>query len=65
MEYKKKERKKDKKGHQPISRVLSEFCQNTSGHGFQYWVTASSAVEQALWVVVVLVGFTTGLIMVS
>ena len=49
----------------PLSKVLSEFCQNTSGHGFHYWVNAGSAVERALWVGVVLAGFTAALILVG
>ena len=64
MEYKKRRRKDDKDGR-PLSKTLSEFCQNTSGHGFHYWVTAGSAVERALWVGVVLAGFTAALILVS
>ena len=47
------------------SQVLSDYCQNTSGHGFQYWVSAGSAVERALWVAVVLAGFTTAFVLVN
>ena len=44
---------------------LLNTLQKTSGHGFHYWVTAGSAVERALWVGVVLAGFTAALILVS
>ena len=64
MEYKTR-RRKDDRDRTPLSKILSEFCQNTSGHGFHYWVTAGTAVERALWVGVVLAGFTAALILVS
>ena len=48
-----------------ISKVLSDYCQNTSGHGFQYWVSAGSAVERVLWIAVVLAGFTLALFLVT
>ena len=48
-----------------ISQVLTDFCQNTSGHGFQYWVSASTYFERTLWVCIVACGFTFASIMVS
>ena len=48
-----------------ISQVLTDFCQNTSGHGFQYWVSASTYFERILWICIVACGFTFASIMVS
>ena len=58
-------KKRDLTTRPSISKALSDYCQNTSGHGFQYWVSAESAVERFLWVVVVLVGFITALFLVT
>ena len=44
--------------------VFSDFCQNTSGHGFQYWVSAGSQLERLLWVAIVAFGFSAASIMV-
>ena len=49
----------------PATRVLKEYCENTTAHGFQYWVTARSSAEKVLWVAIVLTGFVTGILMVS
>ena len=38
------------------SQVLSDYCANTTGHGFQYWFSAGSTLERAFWVVVVFIG---------
>ena len=67
MEYKTRRRsdESDDRDRIPLSKILSQFCRNTSGHGFHYWVTAGTAVERALWVGVVLAGFTAALILVS
>ena len=48
-----------------LPHVLSDFCQNTSAHGFQYWVSAGSLPERLLWIVIVGCGFTLASIMVS
>ena len=41
-----------------LPQVFSDFCQNTSGHGFQYWVSAGSFFERLLWIGIVVSGFT-------
>lgn len=56
---------KDPAPQPSISKVLSDYCQNTSGHGFQYWVSAESSVERVVWIAVVLAGFTTALFLVT
>ena len=48
-----------------FSEVLLDFCQNTSAHGFQYWVSAGSLIERLLWIVIVACGFTFASIMVG
>lgn len=47
-----------------LPQVFSDFCQNTSAHGFQYWVSTGSLVERLLWIVIVACGFTFASIMV-
>ena len=45
--------------------VLTDYCANTTGHGFQYWFSAGTTLERAFWVVVVFIGLLLGLVMVS
>ena len=67
MEGKEKSAKGKKKDIKlpKFSQILFEFCQETSGHGIQYWVSARSTVEKVSWVIVVLIGFVTASMMVS
>ena len=48
-----------------VSRVLKDYCETCSGHGFQYWVADSTALEKLFWVVVVLFLFTSGALLVN
>ena len=48
-----------------ISKTLAKYCENCSGHGFQYWVADVSVFEKLLWVAVVLFFFTSGAVMVN
>ena len=50
---------------QSVSKILKDYCENCSGHGFQYWVADSSVLEKLFWVVVVLFFFTSGTVMVN
>lgn len=61
MEDKRPKEKKLEK----LSKILSDYCANTTGHGFQYWVSARSRFERVLWVAVVVAGFSLSLIAVS
>ena len=47
-----------------LPQVFSDFCQNTSAHGFQYWVSAGSLLERLLWISIVASGFTIAFLMV-
>ena len=58
-------KKRDPTPRPSMSKALTDYCQNTSGHGFQYWVSAESPVERVLWVAVVLLGFATALFLVT
>ena len=49
----------------PLNGVLKAYCENTTAHGFQYWISARSVAEKLLWVAIVLIGFATALISVS
>ena len=48
-----------------VTKILRDYCENCSGHGFQYWVADSSAIEKSFWVAVVLFFFTSGAVMVN
>jgi hypothetical protein len=34
-----------------------EYCETTTVHGFQYWVSAPGHLEKLFWVIVVITGF--------
>ena len=48
-----------------LRQVLTDFCQNTSAHGFQYWVSSDSYFERLLWVAIVAFGFLTAYLLVQ
>ena len=48
-----------------LIQVLSDYCKNTSAHGFQYWISSSSGLERLLWIAIVIAGFTSASVMVS
>lgn len=48
-----------------LRQVLTDFCQNTSAHGFQYWVSSDSYFERLLWVAIVAFGFSTAYLLVQ
>ena len=48
-----------------IVQVLSDYCQNTTIHGIQYWISAGTVVERVLWVGIVCIGFATAFTLVS
>ena len=39
---------------------VSAYCENTTVHGFAYWVSAPRAAEKLAWVAVVIAGFAAG-----
>ena len=60
-----KVRKKKAQSDHSVSKILKDYCENCSGHGFQYWVADSSVLEKLFWVAVVLFFFTSGAAMVN
>ena len=59
-----KRKKKAPENVKSLRHVFSDFCQNTSAHGFQYWVSAGSLPERLLWITIVGCGFTFAFILV-
>ena len=49
-----------------LSSTGNDYCQNTTVHGFAYWVSPDChPVEKVFWIVIVIIGFTAGAIIVS
>jgi hypothetical protein len=48
--------KKSHSAQQVLASNAKSYCENTTIHGFVYWVTAPRLLEKLFWVVVVIVG---------
>ena len=59
-----KKRRKNSEKANTLCQVLRDFCENTSAHGFQYWISSDSLLERLLWVAIVACGFTLCSIMI-
>ena len=57
--------KKKERLSSSFAQVLSDYCQSTTIHGLQYWISAGTLAERILWIGIVCTGFASAFTLVS